>query len=219
MRSVRRLQRLADYADWRFRHLEEFAARLRGSRPRVGDGVTERGGARLCIELQSYWSNWSRAYYLSCAVGCRSIAGNPISSASGQPLTEFQALALAVRFFRGNANPLPNGLFPGHLEPKWFDPNVLINVANAARLTNFAAIQSAFTNGADVFADLRQMRNYFAHRCEQLHTEALQLAPKYLVGNPKHPAEIIWHVGSSNLVSVIEGWVSHVRQVALFLCA
>jgi hypothetical protein len=219
MRSVRRLQRLAEYADWRFRCLEAFAANLRGSNPRIGDGVAERGGARMCIDVQSYWSNWSRAYYLSCAVGCRSIAGNRISSALGQPLNENQALAIAVRYYRRNASPLPNGLFPGHFEPKWFDPTVLISVANAAGLSNLATIQSAFTNRADVFADLRQMRNYFAHRCEQLHAESLQLAPKYLVGNPKQPAEIIWHVGASSVISVIEGWVSHIRQVALFLCA
>jgi hypothetical protein len=82
---------------------------------------TELGG--LVINLQTYWSNWSRAFYLSGALGTVSVSGAPLSSALGLT-SEHDALTAAIT---GSLSPArtPPAAWPSNKEPFWHSPVTL----------------------------------------------------------------------------------------------
>ena len=171
----------------------------------------------LVINLQSYWSNWCRAYYLSTALGVTSTGGTLVSSALGIA-TEHQAITVAIT---GSLTPprAPPAIWPSYREPKWFAPDDLSRVLTDAQVS-VAAPATSFLGAMRISLDhLRTMRNYYAHRSEELRGSALALGPTYLVGAPRKASEILLHVEPNRTVSVLERWVLDLKRLQAALCA
>jgi len=219
MRAVANLGRLDRLARRKLGILGRRAGRLvtgfDGAGLTLSAHLREAELSLLTIGLQSFWSNWCRAYYLSCAVGTRTTRGNVVSNSAG--ITSFnEAMAMAIQITRGSKVP-PNAWRP-HEEPKWFDPNVLLLIAKGAALTNEPHIAAILGTIPLTFSHLRTMRNYFAHRGEDLRRDALSISPFYLYGRPDNPSNILVHIETGRTRCVVERWTIDLERIARALC-
>jgi hypothetical protein len=176
---------------------------------------TEIGG--LVINLQTYWSNWCRAFYLSGALGTVSASGGALSSGLGLS-SEHDALTVAITGSLSPSKP-PPPIWPSRSEPLWYSPATLSSIISNAQLSS-ATILVTYLNSAPVgLSHLRTVRNYYAHRCDPLRREALALGPTYLVGRAKKPSEILLFVEPARSLSVLERWILDIERLASALCA
>jgi hypothetical protein len=170
----------------------------------------------LVINLQSYWSNWCRALYMSSVFGTVTVSGAAISSGVGI-YSERDALTVAIRGTLTPSRPPPLH-WQSHQEPKWFDPSVLSRALADAKV-NTATMSIIFLNSAaSVLRNVRIFRNYYAHRSEQLKQDTLSLGPTYLVGSARNPSEILVFVEPMQTISVLEGWILDISRLAGVLC-
>src|SRR6266436_3397954 len=100
MRHVSHLKKLDRNARTKLSRFERRARLLRLGRSDDGQLLdvhqleTELGS--LTINIQSYWANWSRAFYISGVLGTISISGAPIWSSLGVN-SERDALTIAIK--------------------------------------------------------------------------------------------------------------------------
>lgn len=171
----------------------------------------------LIINIQSYWSNWCRAFYLSGSLGAVTVSGTVISTCL-RIRSEHDALTLAITRSLTPSRPPPPS-WPAYLEPRWFAPDVLSRILSDAQLS-IAILASVFLNsGSQALSHLRIFRNYYAHRSETLKQDALSLGPTYLIGLPRKPSEILLFVEPRHTISVLERLVLDVARLAGALCA
>jgi hypothetical protein len=172
--------------------------------------------ALVVINIQSYWSNWSRAFYLSAALGAVSASGSALSSTLGL-VSEHDALTVAIK---GSLHPTRSTpmQWPSSSEPLWYSPAALSRSISHARINSAGAL-AIFLNSAPLgLSHLRVMRNYYAHRSEFLRREALAIGPTYLVGRARRPSEILLFVEPTRTVCVLERWILQIQRLASALC-
>lgn len=171
--------------------------------------------AQLVINLQSYWSNWCRAFYFSTALGAVSRSG--VQLISSIPLaTEHDALTVAINGRINSSSPsLPP--WPSYREPKWFSPKDLVRVFGNAKITNGQNASNVLNSVPLGIDHLRTMRNYFAHRSEDLKSKALDLGPYYLLGSARKPSEILDYVEPGRSLSVARRWILDLQRVCTAL--
>jgi len=221
MRRVSNLKHLDRHARTKISRFERRARLLRFQRDDLGNALdthqleTELGS--LVINVQSYWSNWCRAFYLSGALGTVTSSGTLISSGLSIR-SEHDALTVEITRSLTPSTPSP-ATWPVYREPRWFVPDDLSRILNDAHLS-IAVLASTFLHsGSQALLHLRIFRNYYAHRSELLKLEALSLGPSYLVGHPWKPSEILLFVEPRHTVSVLERLVLEVGRLAGALCA
>lgn len=134
----------------------------------------------LVIDGLNCWANFTRAYYLSVALGCRSRNGVRLQSGLA-PRTERRAIEIAVTAAApSNASRVPlAGPINRRLEPAWHDPNVLIQCAQAASLPTAVDVVGAFSPFPEPIRDWACVRNFFAHRNGHTHGAALKTLARY----------------------------------------
>lgn len=172
--------------------------------------------AAVVLNIQSYWSNWSRAYYLSTALGTMSISGAFFFSAL-ELVSEHDALTVAIT---GRLRPQkpPPSVWPSSKEPQWFSPSDLSRAISDARV-NTATTLGNYLNSAPIgLSHLRIVRNYYAHRNEPLWRNAVALGPSYLVGRARRPSDVLLFVEPTRTISVLERWILDIRRLASALC-
>jgi hypothetical protein len=214
-RDLRRLERTGQ------RKLRVFRIRSVGIR-RPGlissaDSAVDAMAAMLCINLLNFWSNWVRAYFISCVTGARSGDRRFLSNKSNLATVD-EAIEFAILLFRKNAAPTGSGAWRIVDEPAWFDERVILKCSQCVGLSNYAKIAASFSFGFGVFRELRIFRNYFAHRNRDRFEEAMALAPSFLIGGATKPAEIVRAVSPGESVSTLERWIDELDHTISSLC-
>lgn len=217
MRRVSRLRRLELHAATKFARLRRRIGLLRLAENDAGIRLDEHQVqvelSQQVINLQSYWSNWCRAYFMSGTLGTLSVTGTTVASALN--LASEQDALLIAKHGRIHPNAAP---VQHYQEPKWFDPNVLSNAVQSAQW-NTAVLTNQLLNSAPPgLAHLRAFRNYYAHRSEHLRSDALAIGPSYLVGLARRPSEILLFVEPGRSVTVIERWILDLGRFTGALC-
>src|ERR1022692_4160879 len=105
------------------------------------------------IECLNAWSNFVRAYYLSCAIGTTTESGDKVTP-SIPILTCTDAIGIAITVFRPYASATASGRWLRRDEPTWHDPNTLLRLSARLGFSNLADIQAGMSAGFRVFADL-----------------------------------------------------------------
>lgn len=220
MRRAANLRVLDDHAQTKLSRFGRRVALLRRAEDDAGRSLDshqlETELSHAVINLQSFWSNWCRAYYLSGALGTQSSSGATISS--GLSLSnERDALTVAIKGTLTPKHPAPP-TWPPYQEPKWFDPNVFTSILTKAQISNSQNI-SMFVNSVQTpLGHLRLARNYYAHRSDHLKQPVLALGPTYLVGLPNKPSDILLFVEPNRSLSVLERWILDLRRLASAMC-
>jgi hypothetical protein len=108
------------------------------------------------IKLQDRWGAFSRDLVLLSAVGSvRTTSGMSITRQCGSSAVALRTLRAT---FTGRATKGRDW------EPKWFDPAEAVDAAGRLRISNFAAVSAALGATPAPLAELRAVRNFFAHR-------------------------------------------------------
>lgn len=221
MRHFRDLSALERKVDVRVKRASRRAHNIAIGRSTLGHPLdlnqVEAQTAALVINLQSFWSNWCRSYYLSVALGSYSSSGLFIRS--GLPInSDHDALTVAIRGSLTPKKPIPPQ-WAGYQEPHWHAPLDLADIIQSSQVTNFPTLCGFLRSAPAGISHLRIIRNYYAHRNHELLTSALSLGPAYLVGSPKRPSDILFFVETGRTVSVIDRWLLDIRRLAGALCS
>lgn len=169
------------------------------------------------LELLSTWSNFARAFYLSCLRGTITASGGKISCTVG--FTDWnQAIGVAIRVYRPGALPKADGSWDRRDEPAWHDKNVLMNLCLATGCSHTPEVQRAFSAGYRVFDDLPVYRNFLAHRNQQTMHAAMRTSALHGIPSTWRPSQALLAVPLTGSRPLLLEWVDEVDFTVEYLC-
>jgi hypothetical protein len=156
---MRRTSRLRSLRGSTFKRLDRLHRGATGIPSTARIDQVEQQISHITINLLNTWTNFVRAYYLSCMLSAVRHRGGRISVANpGLSLND--AIGQAIRHYRPYCSPTSSGSWHRRDEPTWHDPNKFIPICRAQNFSNLAQIYSAFSLGSRVFSDLPVFRNF-----------------------------------------------------------
>jgi hypothetical protein len=119
------------------------------------------GRENASVQLQDSWNNFCRdVIFRSWRGGVHTLDGRFIPRRTGD--TSPRAALTELRStYSGKAKKA------WYWEPKWFDPIEAIEAASRLGIPNLAEVSAGIGLSPSPLAELRAVRNYFAHRGEQ----------------------------------------------------
>ena len=181
------------------------------------DGQNEAHVVRATIDCLNSWSEFVRAYYMSCCIRARTRGGVIVSASSSAVGSPSMALAEAIRITRPRVF-RRGGPWTRYDEPTWRDPGTLRRVAQAVGLTNLDRIDVAFSVATNVFEHLPKFRNYFGHRNAETAAAIQRLAPVYYSTMRERPAAILRKPLPSRSTCVLSEFLMDLEGIARVLC-
>jgi len=212
MHRTKRLGKLRRTLKKRLHRLEQ---RLTSIAPTTSTPDRDIVVAYVAIEALNAWAQFSRSFYLSCAIGAVTERNRIITTTA--PLTA-DHLGLAVAQYKKSAKPNAAGAWHRRDEPAWHDPNVLMTVCSNLGCSIQVAIQAAFSLQQNVFNDLPVCRNFFAHRNEATSRAATNMAPRYALPTSLPPCDFLLAASPGNSTSVMLQWLDELNITAEFIC-
>jgi hypothetical protein len=198
----------------RLYRLEERLARCSRLPPHDRDPIV----SYVAIEALNAWSQFSKAFYLSCMLNARTEAKVKVS-VTPIGISMNDAIGRAILLYKGYATPNSAGVWARRDEPPWHDPNVLLRVCHNAGCSIQAQIQAALSMRQQVFLDLPVFRNFYGHRNQMSCRAAQNLGPKYLLPSSERPSELLTRRRPTVGTPLLEEWLSELRITAEFLCS
>jgi hypothetical protein len=168
------------------------------------------------INTANSWSNFLRAYYVSCVFGTRTKSALNVKSAA-LFIDVNAAIGFAILEFTPHAAPNVFGVWHRRDEPPWHDPNTLLHLADVLGFQNLATIQAAFSLGLRVFIDLPVVRNFYAHRNQGTERAAQNIAANYGIPSSR-PTQILFTNPLLRPQALVFEWLTELVITADFLC-
>ena len=174
--------------------------------------------SHVTINLLNTWSNFVRAYYLSCALSTKSSKGVKISAAV-RITSVNDAIGKAVTKYRPTAKAKSSGAWDRREEPTWHDTNTLLSMATEIGMSNAAQVAAALSLGSRVFSDLPTVRNYFAHRNESTFNAAIGIASFYgIAKRGEQPSTILRKRPLGRPQALLSEWIDDIHATIEMLC-
>lgn len=186
------------------------------------DRVSEDLVSYVAIEAQNTWSNFVRAYVLSCWRNVRLQSGTRVAIAPRFAAgTENDVLGWAVNRYRTKSKIKPDktGRYEPRDEPKWFKLNTLLDLAQDLGCSNLAEIQIAVSAKPVVFSLLPTFRNFFAHRNRFTELEASSAASSLGLPTDEGPAAALVYRPLTKSASTLGEWLLDLQETVRSLCA
>jgi hypothetical protein len=170
----------------------------------------DRIAAFVTIEAVNSWASFSRAFYVSCALGALRANGKRVAVGIAGLNTPTDALLLATKRLKG---------FKGHTvtrrdEPAWHKVNNLITLCGHLGASNLPEVVAAFGYATKAFDCLPTLRNFFAHRNQDTCQECTVMATSIPVPPFRRPADIAVHRDYAKPMNVLSGWIRDMTFVA-----
>ncbi len=155
------------------------------------------------IRIQDAWSRFCRELVLVSAFGFpRTATGTIVQRAPGI-MTRHDAIARINVIYHRN---------PGQ-EPDWHQPHASINAARALGIRNFPNVSAGIGATPSPLTDLRDFRNFFAHRTQRLAISTKTIARASAISERLLARDIIAEeVGPG--VSLLTRWVAQIQNLA-----
>ena len=172
------------------------------------------------IELLTLWGNFSRAFYISSALGARTTSGKKITHVNAAITNKDTSLYFAVlafgRYDRSKGVP-PR--ITHREEPIWYDESLLPRIAAdpRMRLSNDSQINAALSSGSGIFDELAVIRNYVAHRNEATRTSVSNVIP--FLERKKRQTVNQYLLRPSAGVTVLQQWIRDMKLITSIMCA
>ena len=218
MRKLTCLARLNRMFDARIRRLEFIAA----SAARRSDSSVDRLIAFVTIEALTTWSNFSREFYLSCALlSPKTISGRRVSHTTSGISNERQALLRSIQVLKPNRyNEAARSVqIARRDEPTWHEKLSLPRMAQDLNLSNQAFIVAGLSYPTTFFNDLPVVRNFYAHRSYGSAQRVQELARRnYGIRNLLHPTTLLNHTLIGSTQTLILEWLGDMRAITDTLC-
>lgn len=214
MRIARRLPQLGYAATKRIQSLSNIIGTIRPDTPIP---VQESIVARVTIDFHNTWTNFCRAFYLSCLLRARKADGSVVT-VPAPAINIDDALGRAVLHFRPRATPKSDGSWHRRDEPTWHDVNNLLAIFQAQGVSNISDIQAALSAGYRVFLDLPVFRNYFGHRNQQSIEAARNAGVQNAVPPLDRPSEMLLTRSLGRQQPLLLDWFDDVKFTIHYLC-
>lgn len=169
------------------------------------------------IELLNLWSEFCRAYFLSCLLYARLESGIRVTHTSGAGYNFEQAIGSILR---SSSRTVPAaGKLTRRNEPTWHDPSSLITGSNLG-MSHLSQVQEALSIGSQVFSHLPVCRNFYAHRNEETALRVLRLGQSsYSIFGRTHPSQVLISPAYGRPQSLILDFVDDLWATIELLCA
>jgi hypothetical protein len=173
---------------------------------------------RLCyvaIEAVNGWSEFVRAYVLSCVLHPHRIK-NPRVTLSNKTMRSFaDVLHAAVRLMKGSTRQAPK---TRRDEPAWHDVRTLMKTCAYMGCSHIADVHRALSIPTMAFEHLPTFRNYYAHRNPESKQRACDLAAKYAIPSVAHPTFLAATAAPGRPQPLLADWIDDLRNAAELLC-
>ncbi len=229
MRRATRLYQLRRTAEQRITRFRRLVVVLRRS---IDQSERIRLASFIAINLQTLWSNFCRAHYLSCMIESRTTSGWTIRV--GTPgLSEFDAIGAAIVACGRTPTPaVTGGRWHSKDEPKWHIPATLLLIYSKQKVIlrvvpggphgmppdPLASAKAAIGKYQDVLNALRAFRNYFAHRSEGTRWEAGQWAARHGVSALLPPVDALLTPPTGKSRPLLDSWLDDLGNLVEELC-
>lgn len=218
MRRLTCLARLSRSFGGRIHRLEYIAASTAGN---SGPNV-DRAVAFITIEAQTTWANFSREFYLSCALlSPKTIAGRRVFHTTSNILDERHALLRSIQVLKPNryAGAARSVNISPRDEPTWHEKVCLLRMAQDLHLSNQAMIIAGLSYPTTFFNDLPVIRNFYAHRSHKSVEKVRELARRnYGIRSLVHPTELVNQTLSGGTQTLLSEWLGDMRTISDTLC-
>lgn len=171
----------------------------------------------VTIEALNLWSEFTRAYFLSCLLRPTRLNGKRVSLSPSAPKDFDAALRLAASRLGGRTVKPPHKLTRLD-EPAWHRPTTLARGCNLLGCSHQHEISRALSLPVRFFHDLPNFRNFFAHRNESTAAKALQIARRYSLPTTNHPTDILRAYAYGRPRIIIVDWLAEIADVVTLLC-
>lgn len=197
-------------------------AKLRSRVSALGPPITMDDDARLAwavIEMLNLWAGFLRAYYLSGAIRTRTISGKPVRFTARTFANTESALRFAIRTVKDAK--FSKSTVTRFDEPAWHSVDKFIKLQNTVAAPNLPQIYSAMAAGATFAPLLKELRNFYAHRCDETFYGAAQVGIKLgLTTKPDLRANSILCARlPKRPQNVITDWLDDMTNVVGLLCS
>lgn len=218
MRRLTCLVRLSRTFRARIHRLEYIAASMaRNSGPNV-----DRAVAFVTIEAQTTWANFSREFYLSCALlSPKTIAGGRVFHTTSGIFDERHALLRSIQVLKPNryAGAARSVNISPRDEPTWHEKVCLLRMAQDLNFSNQAMIIAGLSYPTRFFNDLPIIRNFYAHRSHRSIEKVRELARRnYGIRSLVHPTDLVNQTLSGATQTLLSEWLGDMRTIGDTLC-
>jgi hypothetical protein len=169
------------------------------------------------VETQNAWSNFVRAFYLSCIFEAKPCTSKRISHGAGAPDLN-AGIGIAVQMVRPYSRPKSNGSWDRRDEPPWHDPNILLGLSSRITCSHDSELQAAFSMGFTVFRDLPVFRNFFAHRNAATAAAAANIASSYGIPSSLGTPAILLTNPYGRFQPLLFEWMDELLFTAEYMC-
>ncbi|MGH9713413.1 MAG: hypothetical protein ACRD5M_08970 [Candidatus Acidiferrales bacterium] len=128
------------------------------------------------IEAVNLWAGFLRAYYLSGAILTRTRSGKPVKFTAKTFPNKQAALKFAIQTVKDPK--FNSSTISRYDEPAWHNSQKFIILQKAVAASNLAQIYSAFAAGSTFAPLLKDVRNFYAHRCDETFRSAATVGVK-----------------------------------------
>lgn len=208
------LARLLFSFRWRIRRLRSQCYRVR---PNNLDQSGKILVAFACVETQNAWSNFVRAFYLSCIFEAKTATSKRVRHGVVAPDLN-AGIGIAVQMVRPYSQPKSNGSWDRRDEPAWHDPNTLLRLSSRISCSHDSELQAAFSMGFTVFRDLPVFRNFFAHRNAATADAAANIASSYGIPSSLSAPAILLSAPYGRFQPLLFEWMDELLFTAEYMC-
>lgn len=171
------------------------------------------------IEARNLWSGFLRAYYLSGAMRTRTESGQSVHFTA----RVFPDLEAALRFaIHRLKNPSFSSLrITRYDEPAWHSVGGFITVQRTVGASNLSQVYSALDVASGFVKPLTNVRNFYAHRCDETFREAARVGVTLgLTSKPElRASRILCSRLPRRPQNVITDWLDDMVSVFDLLCS
>jgi hypothetical protein len=166
----------------------------------------------VTIDLHNTCANFLRSYYLSSTTGAWLTTGQRVTS---QGFTsQHDALTFAMHT-TGRSH--GSGPWRRRDEPAWHDTTMFIRLVNAAKCSNAAGVNAAWSIGTGALADLTRARHFFAHRNEETAARLRSIGVTARLGRLSDPADVLVSVPPGRPQVLLEDWFDDLHTVFMLM--
>jgi hypothetical protein len=167
----------------------------------------KRAAAYVSIELANTWSQFVRAFIITCLLNARSSGGRITSNIS---VTTVKDALKAVRRVL-SVDPWK--------EPAWHDTSTLTKVATQLSLSNAGQILAGISIGTSTLGDVPVYRNFFAHRSRLAATRVSNVARRFGILGSVHPVDVLLTTAGSRPQAIILDFCADIYNIVDLLTA
>lgn len=170
------------------------------------------------IEMLNLWAGFLRAYYLSGAIRTRTISGKPVRFTGRKFANTESALQFAIRTVKDSK--FSKARVTRFDEPPWHNVDKFIKLETTVAASNLSQVYAAMAAGSTFAGLLKDIRNFYAHRCEETSRDAAQVGIRLgLTTRPELRANSILCARlPSRPQNVITDWLDDMANVIELLC-